>query len=407
MSYNFKPMQRDQLFLLPPNLNDWLPSDHLAWFIVDAVDQINLQPFYAAYRADGHGNSAYHPQMMISVLLYAYCIGERSSRRIERLCVENIAVRVLAANRKAESLQAEIKTILQQAAARDAQEDQLEASDQSAAPLPPQLRHRTTRLARLQECQQRLQQQAQQEQQQVQQAYHEKLALRASQEAASGKTTRGRKPKPPPAAAVASEARANPTDPQSRILKNSKGLLQGYNAQALVSVDQIILAADLTTQENDRRQLAPLYRQAQKNLQESGVKGQRIQTVLADGRYQAKEETLQELSREVVLLIPTQNQKRASKEAQDEAAPRGRIPRNLNLRQRMERKLRTQRGRRLYAKRGQSVEPVFGQIKEVRRLRRFSRRGERAVRSEWRLDCAAHNLLKLWRSGKWESRPSR
>ena len=100
MAYNFRPVNRDQLYLLPPSLRDWLPEDHLAWFLIDAVEQMNLRAFYEKYRVDGWGGESYDPTMMVTLLLYAYCVGERSSRRIERLCLEDVAFRVITANQK-------------------------------------------------------------------------------------------------------------------------------------------------------------------------------------------------------------------------------------------------------------------------------------------------------------------
>jgi transposase len=97
MAYNFRAYDRDQAFLLPPDLRDWLPADHLAWFILDVVDQLDLHPFLAAYRADGHGRAAYTPRMLLAVLLYAYSTGIRSTRQVERRCHEDIAFRVLSA----------------------------------------------------------------------------------------------------------------------------------------------------------------------------------------------------------------------------------------------------------------------------------------------------------------------
>jgi transposase len=98
MTYNFLRAERDQPFLLPPDLRDWLPAGHLAWFILDVVDQLDLAPFYRAHRDDGHGHPAYDPKTLLGVLLYAYCVGVRSSRQIERRLTEDIAFRVLAAN---------------------------------------------------------------------------------------------------------------------------------------------------------------------------------------------------------------------------------------------------------------------------------------------------------------------
>src|SRR5260370_41475835 len=98
MAFNFLPAERDQLCLMPPSVRDWLPEDHLAWFVLDVVEGLDLSVFYARYRSDGLGRAAYEPSVMVSVLLYAYCVGERSSRRIERRCREDIAFRVLSAH---------------------------------------------------------------------------------------------------------------------------------------------------------------------------------------------------------------------------------------------------------------------------------------------------------------------
>jgi transposase len=252
MGYNFLPCEREQLYLLPPALQDWLPEGDLAWFILDAVAQMDLAKIEQAYRADGWGQAAYEPAMMVALLLYAYCLGERSSRRIERLCERDVAVRVLAANqrpdhttiarfrqthaaalaalftqvlklcaaaglvkvgvvaldgtkikanaalaanRTAETIEAEVTRMLTEAAATDAAEDRQYGPDQRGDELPEALRNRQSRLVRLQACQERLAQEASEATAQ----HQAKIEARQAEEAATGQKKRGRKPKAPEA----------------------------------------------------------------------------------------------------------------------------------------------------------------------------------------------------------------
>jgi len=171
MAYNFLACDRDQAFLLPPDVRDWLPADHLAWFILDVVDQLDLDPFLAAYRADGHGRAAYQPRMLLAVLLYGYCTGVRSSRQIERRCREDIAFRVLAGNRIPDhvaTLEAQVAELLEQAAEADRAEDQQYGAARGDE-LPQALAGRAERLARLQHAKAQLEAEAAARQQRYQQ----------------------------------------------------------------------------------------------------------------------------------------------------------------------------------------------------------------------------------------------
>jgi transposase len=278
--YNFIRPNRDQLFLMPPALQDWLPPDDLAYFLLDAVDQFDLAPFHAAYRADGVGQAAFQPHMMVALLLYAYCLGVRSSRQIERLCQRDVAFRVVAgnlrpdhatiarfrqrhtealkglftdilrlcqeaglvkvgvvaldgtemaadaaldANRTYESIRSEVETMLEDAESTDSEEDRLVGPEHRGDELPEALRDRSGRLGRLKRCRERLEEEAA-----AAAADHaRKLAERAAREAETGQKLRGRKPKPVPEAPEA-EAKANVTDPDSRIMKTRRGYVQGY-----------------------------------------------------------------------------------------------------------------------------------------------------------------------------------
>jgi len=450
--YNFIPVEREQDLLLPPSLREWLPENDLAWFIIDVVTQMNLEPFYAKYRTDGWGNAAYEPKMMVSLMLYAYCQGIRSSRKIEQRCERDIAFRVITANQKPDHstiarfrqgnekelsalfteilklcaeaglvnvglvaldgtkvngnaslganrtytwLEKTVQKMLEEAAIQDEEEDRLYGSDKRGDELPEDLQDRDKRLARLKEAKQRLKQEA--EETASKQA--QKIKQREEEERESGKKKRGRKPKQPKKKPKA-EAKANITDPQSRIMKTRTGYVQGYNAQAVVTEEQIIVAADVTQEENDKQQLHPMLAQAQAELSEAGIKD-KIGTALQDAGYWSENNILQANPEGPELLIATTKDWKQRKVLREKGPPRGRIPKGISTMERMERKLRTKRGWDLYKRRGYIVEPIFGQIKENRGCDHFMRRGHSAVQSEWRLIAATHNLLKLWRSGEW------
>jgi transposase len=440
MAYNFLPAERDQLYVMPPSVRDWLPEDHLAWFVLDVVEALDLSVFYARYRSDGLGRAAYEPSVMVSVLLYAYCVGERSSRRIERRCSEDIAFRVLAANRvpdhatiarflqrneravsalfaqvlmlcqKAglvkvgvlaldgtkiaanasgpanrtrEGLEAEAARIVAEAIATDRAED-ARYGDGRGDELPPEFADSRSRRARIAAAKARLD-----TDEALRQAeYAARVAAKAA--AAATRTTRGGG-RPLSPKRRRSEPRANITDPDSSIMHDSAGYLQGYNAQAVVTQDQIIVAADVTQDASDNHQLVPMVAAAQHNLAAAGV-NEPIGAVVADAGYWSQPSAACDAGPE--LFIATKP-KRARAHP---LLPRtGRIRASATPLQRMERKLRTKRGRAIYAKRSITVEPVFGQIKEARSARRFHRRGLSAVDCEWKLLAATHNILKMWR----------
>jgi len=471
VAYNFIPCNREQAYLMPPSLRDWLPEDHLAWFVLDAVTQMDLSAFRAKYRIDGWGAKAFSPDMMVSLLLYAYCVGERSSRKIERACETNVAFRVvaannrpdhatiarfrrknlkeletlftqilrlcaeaglvkvgvvaidargsgpqkvracrgtkmeanaaLAANKKYEGIEKEIERevakMLAEAESVDREEDgkygKKRGDPKSRAlrgELPEDMRVQKTRIERLRECRQRLEEDAQDRATEQQ----KKIDERAAKETATGVKLRGRKLKEPDPT-PSKEARANPTDPESRILKNRKGYVQGYNAQAAVTEKQIIVAAEVTQEENDVGRLHSTIAKTVENLKSAGVE-EKVGTALADAGYwsEANAETDEDGPD---LLIATTKDWQQRKAARERPPPRGRIPKDISCRDRMERKLMTKRGRATYKKRSQTVEPVFGQIKDARGCKRFNLRGVDGASGEWKLLCGTHNLLKLWR----------
>jgi transposase len=451
MAYNLIECNREQMYLMPVSLQDWLPEGHLAWFILDAVESIDLSKFYLKYRSDGWGRAAYDPQMIVSLLLYAYCLGVRSSRQLERGCEVDVAFRVisgnlkpdysticrfrsenerelgvlfidvlrlcaeaglvkagvvaldgtkvkanasLSANRTQEHIEQEVEKMLAEAREKDEEEDRLFGRDSRGDEIPEELKDRRSRLERLKECQGRLVR----EKEEKAQRQAEKMEKREAEEEAMGHKKRGRKLKEV-AKVVAGEgkAKANVTEPDSRIMKTRTGYIQGYNAQAVVDRGQIILAADVTQEANDVHQLHPMTEEVQQGLKAAGVEYE-IEIELADAGYWS-EGNLAELSpTDPEFLIATAKDWKQRNAMREQGAPRGRIPAHLLPRERMERKLLTRRGKSLYKLRSQMIEPVFGQIK-VRGCGTFMRRGLEAVQSEWRLICATHNLLKLFRSG--------
>jgi transposase len=441
VAQNFLVCDREQELLLPPSLREWLPEDHLAWFVVDAVEALDLRAFYADYREDGWGRAAHDPGMMVALLLYAYAVGERSSRAIERRCREDVAFRVICANRvpdhatiarfrvrhgqalagtftqvlalcaraglvsvgvvaldgslisgnaspgatrSYEAIRAEVDAMLEQAAQADAAEDE-QFGESRGGELPAELADRGSRLERLRRCRQELEQ----EQANAEAAYTANLAWRVEWEAEHGRQLGGRKPTPPDPDALA-KRRVNTTDPDTRLIKRTGGrTVQGYNAQVVASPKQIILAAQLTRSVNDSNQLAPMVDRAVTELARAGLE-EPIGTVLADGGYWNSAQISEVRARRIAVLVPTKNRRRDK--------PRTLSPRQGDEADRIEAVLNTPAGQTLYRRRQQIVEPVFANTKFIRRIDRFQRRGLQACQAEWQLIAATHNLLKLWRA---------
>jgi len=446
MAHHFREPERRQVFLLPVDMMDWLPEGDIVHLIVDAVSMMDLGEFEADYKLGRAGQAPFAPQVLLALLIYAYSHGIRSSRVIERLCGRDAGYRfivgdavpdhtviarfrqrhvarmrevflavlrlcheaglvrlglvaldgtkvgadaALDANRTASRIDEQVAQMLAEAEATDAQEDGRSGA-QRGDELPAALARRGDRLARLQQCQDKLQRQAAEAASRQQ----EKIDARAAAEQASGKRRRGRKPKPADAA-VDPDTVANATDPESGIMKTRHGWLQGYNAQ-VVTTGQIILAADVTTEANDVHQLTPMLGQAQANVASVVGNDAELGAVVADAGYWSDANAATETDT-CELFIATQKDRAQRAVLRDVPPPRGRKPKNMKARERMQRKLRTKRGRARYRQRGASVEPVFGQMKDRQGARRFSMRGLARCRGEWLLDAAVHNLRKLHR----------
>jgi hypothetical protein len=377
------------------------------------------------------------------VLLYAYCVGVRSSRQIERRLTEDLAFRVLAANqapdhvtiarfrvrhqqalagflvaslrlcaaaglvrvgtvaldgtklagnaaakanRTHEKLAAEVAEILRQAAAVDQREDRL-FGDGCGDELPPSLASKADRLARLRQAKARLEAEAAERQQR----YAQRVAASAAAAAAAGRPPRRLKPRPR-GEAPNPQPTANTTDPDSRFLSTRKGSVQGYNAQAVTTCQQVIVAAQLTQDANDLQQLDPMLKATAATLTAAGIE-ERPDVLLADSGYWSIA-NLTQIPDAPELLIPPAKHARQGKPRKDGKPS---ASRSDPLRAAMTAKLASEDGKARYAKRKETVEPVFGQIKEVRGARRLLRRGLAACDAEWKLLCGTHNLLKLWR----------
>ena len=252
--------------------------------------------------------------------------------------------------------------------------------------MPAKLRQREERLKRLRECRAKLKA----EQEAAYQAQEEKIQRREAEEAETGRRKRGRQPKTPEQAAQEkAEAIANATDPASGIMKTRSGYMQGYNAQAVATEEQYIVALAVTDEANDQHQLHPMMGQAAKNPAATGVE-EKIGAGVADAGYCSEKNLTEADTDGPKLFINTTKDWKRRKAMREEPPPRGRIPKGLTATQQMERKLRTKRGAALYKKRAQTVEPVFGQIKDARGLDGFCRRGLPACESEWPVICRTH-----------------
>ncbi len=435
----FRSYAPDQLLLLPADLREWLPEGHAAYFVLDVLGELDLSEIYASYDGSKGGRPGFDPRLMVGLLLYGYCQGVASSRKIEKATYESVPFRVLAANQhpdhdtiaefrrrhlsalsglfvqvlhlcqraglvrlghvaldgtklranaskhkamsygrmkeKLPELEAQVAELLAQAEAVDTAEDAQHGQGRRGDELPEELRFRQRRIEKIRQAKAALEAEAR--------AVAQKKSEASGADAAEAAPAGSAEPKLP-----AAKTQRNFTDPDSRIMRDgaTKSFEQSYNCQAAVD-DQ----SQVTQQANDKQQVKPLIEQVKTNLGED-----KPRVVSADAGYFSEDNVKYLESEKIEPYVATGRQKHGTVEP---VAPRGRIPSGATVQERMARKLRTKKGKREYAKRKATVEPVFGQIKEVRGLRRFLLRGLEAVQAEWSLICTTHNLLKLFRSG--------
>lgn len=427
MAKTYRPYLPEQDFLLPPSPREWLPEDHLAYFVSDLIDQLDLSAITAVYEDEERGYPPYHPVMLTKVLVYAYCVGVFSSRRIQRRLAEDVAFRVLAAGNtpdfrtiadfrkthlaalkgffeqvlrlahelgaprvgrvaidgskvkanaskhkamsydrlgvKQQQLRDEVKQLLAQAEAADAAEDAEYGRHRRGDELPAELRRRESRLTRIREAKRALE-------------------ARANAEArAAGEPPDSATPKP--------KAQYNFTDPESRIMKGPDGFVQAYNVQVAVDELQLIVGHSVTQDTNDKKQLMPMIATI---AQQTG--GDTPFQVLADAGYCSEANVTAIAKTTIDAYISTRKQKHGERPG---PCPRGPLPKTATVVDQMARKLHTRVGAAIYAARKGIVEPVFGQIKHARGFRQFLLRGFEKVQGEWSFVCTTHNILKLYR----------
>jgi transposase len=502
MPQNFVEGRREQGFLLPPDVREWLPADHLAWFVIDAVAEMDLSAFYAAYRADGHGRAAYEPSLMVALILYAFATRVRSSRAIERHCRQDVACRVITGNlvpdhatiarficrheraladlfgdvlklcdgaglikpgvvsidgtRIAGNASPEVnygfeqiaREVLAEARATDEAEDELygdrrgdelpeqirtpegrreffrqakrerEREDEDAGATEPEVpleleaknivgRGRQGRDAWLREGKRQLERHRWEKPDSIPRGRPGRLLLAAERldsdhdvecrsnaayehYRATARDRLGRRPggraepyRPPELPA----GKVNTTDPDSRPIPIGFGFVQGYNAQAAVNEQQIVLAAETTNTSTDFSQLAPMVTATLDELERAGI-DQRPEAVAADAGYWNEQHMDEVVANKhiPVLVAPDKGTRGTPKRWLSSA--RASWMRSV---------LGSEHGQQRYRKRKQTVEPLFGNTKHNSGVSRFHRRGRTKVRLEWRLLMMTHNLTKAHR----------
>jgi transposase len=443
---SFRPYDPNQVLLLPPSLEEWLPERHLARFVSELVEEaLDLSAIRAA-DPEERGSPPYDPRLMVKLLIYGYCTGQRSSRGIEKRCWDDVGFRYLAAGaapdyrsiarfrrrhlealaglflqalqlcqqagmvrlgkvaldgtklranasrhkamsyermvEREKQLEAEIERMMAEAERQDAAEDERFGPDGRDDDLPEELNRRVDRLLKIQEAKQALEEEARR-------AAAEKAAERAEAQDLDEQAKEAKGEAAASKAVPKPKAQRNFTDPDARIMKTSDGAFhECYNGQAVVEdAYQVIVAADTSQCAADVPSLQPMLEQTDTNC------GRLPWQLLADSGYCAEESltTLAEMGLDA--LIATGRRQHGQPPP---PAPRGRIPAKATARERMARKTRTQKGRADYARRKAIVEPVFGQMMILQGARYLLLRGKEAARAEWRLLCACHNLRNLF-----------
>lgn len=440
MGKTYRPYLPEQDLLLPPSLRDWLPEGHLAYFVSDLIDAMDLGEIESYYEREDRGYPPYHPRMMVKVLVYGYCVGVFSSRRLQKRLQEDIGFKLLAAGNEPDfrtlsdfrklhlkvlqglfeqvlrmalelgglklggvaidgskvkanaskhkamsyqrmreeqqRLRAEVGRLLAEAERVDAEEDARYGRNSSGDELPVELQRREERLRRIDAAKRALEERVRQE---------AEAEAEAVEHAGSDEIKEEAEKKAVPK----DKDQYNFTDAESRIMKGADGFVQAYNAQIAVEpVFQLIVGQSLTQASNDKKQLLPMIEVVEQQS------GQKPRQVLADSGYTSEASITGAEVAGVDAYLAVARDKHNQRPG---PCPRGPLPRGANAKDRMRRKLQTKTGHAIYAARKAIVEPVFGQIKHARGFRQFLLRGEEKVRAEWALVCTGHNVLKLHR----------
>lgn len=459
MGKRFRADNMDQGLLLPPSLHDWLPEGHLARFIADVIDELDLGGIYGSYQRDGRGLAAYQPATMVRLLLYGYCRGVVSSRKIEQATHEDVAFRYLSAdthpdhdtiasfrkrhldalsglfvqvlllcqkaglvklghvaidgtkikanaskhkamsydgmNEAEQRLRQEVEELLNSAAAADEAEDAKYGKGKRGDELPAELARRESRLKKIREAKAELEREAKEKAERQRAEAEAKIAERRQQETLTGKKAGGHEPKVPDPEQAKPEAKAQ----RNFTDPDSRIMVDGANKGSFIQAYNAQAAVDSQAQVIVAAEVTQQGNDSQQLApmieQVESNMGRKPQAVSADAGYWSEANVGDERVAGVDLYIATGRQKHGETVAEATGSP----PEGASAKEAMQHKLRTEAGQSIYKMRKAIVEPVFGQTKEWRGFRRFSFRGVEKVRLEWKLICLTSNILKLFRSG--------
>ena len=449
MSGKFQPINRDTAYLLPPSLQAWLPKKHLARFVVDIVDQLDLNELVKCY--GGGGKQPYHPALLLALLFYGYATGVFSSRKLEQATYDSVAFRFITGNThpdhdtiatfrkrflpELEGLFVQILVVakvmgvfklgkvsldgtkikanaskhkamswgyankLEEQLRREVQEllKRAELADSEKEPgmdIPDELARREDRIKAIRKAKAEIERRAQERFEAEQAEHEEKLKQRKEKEAETGKKAGGREPKPPEAG-PRDKDQVNFTDGESRIMPSSEGFVQGYNAQAAVDIGSYLIVENhITQQSNDKQEIEPTLQ----GLKATEVALGKAEGLLADAGYFSADNVKRCLSAEIEPYI-SDHRERHNRTWDERFKTPPPCPENADAVTAMAHRLRTVEGKAIYAKRKSTVEAVFGIIKEVMGFRRFHLRGLDAAQGEWNLVCMAWNLKRMYALG--------
>ena len=442
----FKASNRNQPFLLPPSIQDWLPQEHLARFIVETVEQLDLSKIESQYT--GKGKDAYNPQVMLSLLFYGYATGVFSSRRIERATYDSVAFRYISANthpdhdtianfrkrfldeltslfvqilsiaqemgilkvgkvsldgtkvkanaskhkalsyahatKLQKQLEDEVKTLLEKAKNSDNEDDN------DGMNIPEEIARREDRLKVIKAAKEKIEERANERHKQGLQEYEEKIKKREAKEKLTGKKTSGKKPQPPKSKEPNPKDQVNLTDEESRIMPTSGGgYIQAYNAQASVEHDsRLIVHQHVTQNVNDKKEIEPTLKWFKENP------ALMPDSMLADAGYYSDENVKQCIDEKITPYISF-GKEQHNQPLEDRFQEVQALPEDATDIEKMKHRLQTKEGKEIYAQRKSMIEPIFGVIKHVMGFRQFMLRGFEKSKGEWNLICIAYNLKRL------------
>ena len=451
MAEEFRPLNRETPMLLPPSIQEWLPEQHLARFVVDLVEQLDLGEITSRYGGSG-GKRAYHPAMLVALLFYGYATGVFSSRKLEQATHDSVAFRyitgdehpdhatiasfrkrflaelqglfkqilVLAmtlgvmrlgrvsldgtkvqgnaskhkamswghANKLERQLEGEVQRLLELAQRADQEGEQAPQE----LDIPEELQRREERLAAIREAKEKIKERAQERHAVEQAEYEAKLKRRQEREAATGKKLGGRPPNKPKAGPKEKD-QVNFTDEESRIMPGADGeFIQGYNAQAVVEQDShMVVAKHVSQATNDKQEMEPALNELDKVADELG----KPEVLVADAGYHSKENVERCVEQDIEAYIAG-SRERHNQPLEERLKVPPECPADADAVTAMKQRLQTAEGKAIYSKRESTVETVFGVIKEVLGFRRFHLRGLRGAQGEWTLVCTAWNLKRLY-----------